>query len=106
MLNETHLASPRYKISDFFSSLLEPPSSYFITWLSREQSGFRWPLKILIEEFIIEILPNDSMLVRGGVCANSVDELTRDNNGMRSNREVFSTSLPYPRRPLPSFPLP
>jgi hypothetical protein len=26
MLNETHRAPPRYKISDFFSSLLETPN--------------------------------------------------------------------------------
>jgi len=28
MLNETHRAPPRYKISDFFSSLLEFPERY------------------------------------------------------------------------------
>ena len=38
---------------------LELPSSYFITWLSREQSGFSWRLKTFSDEIIIEILPND-----------------------------------------------
>src|SRR5436309_928248 len=37
---------------------LEPPDSYFITWLSREQSGFRCLLKTSAEVTVIRILLN------------------------------------------------
>jgi hypothetical protein len=39
----------------------EPLDSYFITWLSREQSGLRWLLNTSAEAIVIEILPNNEM---------------------------------------------
>ena len=42
---------------------LEPRDSYFITWLSRGQSGFKWPLKTSAEAIVMKILLNDE--VRG-----------------------------------------
>jgi hypothetical protein len=48
---------------------LEPADSYFITWLSREQSGFSSRLKTFSNEIIIEILSNDQMRLRAGVRA-------------------------------------
>src|SRR6266478_4587337 len=39
----------------------EPRDSYFITWLSREQSGRRWLLKTSAEAIVIEILLNNEL---------------------------------------------
>jgi len=52
MLNETHLASPRYKISDFFSSLLGVAdhrlgkywrfrAADVLAWIERQRVGGR-----------------------------------------------------------------
>ena len=74
---------------------LEPPSSYFIGWLSREQSGFRWGHKILSNEIIIVIHANDWMLVRGGVRTNTVD-------GMAIETRSVSTVQYEPPMPPPA----
>jgi hypothetical protein len=54
-----HPTEPQWYDAWFPVFALQPQDSYFITWLSREQSGFRWRFKTFSDEIIIEILPND-----------------------------------------------
>jgi hypothetical protein len=52
-----HPSEPQWYDARFPVFALEPQDSYFIKWLSREQSGFRWRFKSFSNEIIIEILP-------------------------------------------------
>src|SRR6478736_674620 len=53
-----------------------------ISNVAQSNGGFRWRFKTFSDEIIVETLPNDQVLVRRGVRADSIDQLARHNNGV------------------------
>lgn len=60
LLSATCHALVIFPVAAYFSAL-ELPDSYFITWLPRGRSGFKWSLKTSLEAIVIKLLPNNEL---------------------------------------------